>query len=882
MSSHRLSSFLEKYELPNKEGMEIGRMLKLVKNSLNGYDTCDEMTEVVSYCNTDSVSVFRLDNKVNYIGDGRAVADLSRTTVYGSFYKAGAYRVGNMVGHRYYHSGYIYSSNVTNNSTSFKGAFVVQPPRGFITAKQSLIELGIDNKELHEQISKTAAVADKVITMTSDHIEFIADEKEYKIIRPSELGEKEWNIFTKFIQTKTDYPDGDIDYVSLYPSVIITYNISPEKMITKDSKLNGKESIIKQDVIFSDTDTRTIELVRHNSNIDEFGIIPLMLSDIFTDRIKIKNLVKALKEKDPKNPLIEYYDMVQKAKKLMMNTTYGVMGSGFSFIAEKILAAMVTTMGRILLEQISKFALENGVIRRYGDTDSGYFYLLKKWFAEVDKLYYSNQITKIAYYKKLHSITREGITSFEHKCNKMLAIFSGFNQLKTEFGHSHFPILYVNKKQYASCVDGNLIIDPHKLETYEDIQIYSNLCMDKDKGLFIKGLSLKKRNASKFLQKTMCIVLVKLLAVNNSHVSTLDFVKTFILDILLISSDDGTELNTKIPFKKSDFIRSIQFKGISDGKQGNITLLEFAERMRKTDSKVPEKNDIIEYVYADLKDTFYSESGSVKHPKTSEYMEWYSEIERLDRKISIKQYIKSELAGSLASVIAFHPNFNEFDITDDEDTKIKRSITKAKRFIESKCIPQTKSISKTRIYSKINSVLRSYETSIFRDRLEKVNMDGMKDGLCLANTMDINHPAIRDHILKDFPKLISDFNQEINQINLEIKAEEKKITTYINEKLISEIRDELGLDKLIPKKTTDLKRSDVEIIDVYDKVIKRHKAIVSDPFDDKLKKLYDVICMKEAIIICHKKIIDNDNISKKEIDDIFDSQSIMGAINLIK
>lgn len=142
-----------------------------------------------------------------------------------------------------------------------------------------------------------------------------------------------------------------IDFRSQYPSIFMTFNISPETKTAPgmgDFNIDGVWFKLKPDGIFKE-----------------------MVKTLFNERVRLKNELKNIQDDDS----LEYrnLDSLQSAYKTILNSVYGVC----SFINFRLydldLAESITSMGRKLLKAV-KLGVENSKLGyvRYGDTDSDF------------------------------------------------------------------------------------------------------------------------------------------------------------------------------------------------------------------------------------------------------------------------------------------------------------------------------------------------------------------------------------------------------------------------------------------------------------------------------------------------------------------------------
>jgi DNA polymerase elongation subunit (family B) len=162
-------------------------------------------------------------------------------------------------------------------------------------------------------------------------------------------------------ETKNQYPVSGLDYASLYPSIIMAYNISPEKLIIDEDYANElmANGVELQYVSFPFCGKNMRSwFVRHNNVVDDYSICGKLLIELFDRRAAIKKVLKHYGEsifemEQEMKPFIESnsieqyprfaeyeetqfdyvsYDSKQKAVKIFMNTLYGEMGNTISCI----------------------------------------------------------------------------------------------------------------------------------------------------------------------------------------------------------------------------------------------------------------------------------------------------------------------------------------------------------------------------------------------------------------------------------------------------------------------------------------------------------------------------------------------------------------------
>ncbi|BBL45634.1 archaeal DNA polymerase I [Nanobdella aerobiophila] len=147
------------------------------------------------------------------------------------------------------------------------------------------------------------------------------------------------------------------DFRSLYPSIIIKYNISPDTL-----KCDHEEC--KNEKIIADTSVGKLEVWYCKKNK---GFISSILESIFNERIEIKKKMKGL-DKDSEEYKI--LDSRQLSLKYIINSTYGYLGFPNSRWYCLECASSITALGRKYIMEVKDYIENKGYKVIYGDTDS--------------------------------------------------------------------------------------------------------------------------------------------------------------------------------------------------------------------------------------------------------------------------------------------------------------------------------------------------------------------------------------------------------------------------------------------------------------------------------------------------------------------------------
>ena len=207
----------------------------------------------------------------------------------------------------------------------------------------------------------------------------------------------------------------DLDITSMYPSCIMSLNISPETKLGKIEgwnpgeflkKDNRKTYSLTQDGKVLNRYTET-ELKRMMDNeqigvatngvmyrTDKTGLLPALLKKWFDERVEYRKLSKKFYEEGDKEKS-EYFDRRQYLQKVVLNSLYGVLGLPVFRFYDLDNAEAVTKTGQSLIKFTRKIA--NNYYNKelnddkdhciYIDTDSVFYSalpLVKKRFPELD------------------------------------------------------------------------------------------------------------------------------------------------------------------------------------------------------------------------------------------------------------------------------------------------------------------------------------------------------------------------------------------------------------------------------------------------------------------------------------------------------------------
>jgi len=161
-----------------------------------------------------------------------------------------------------------------------------------------------------------------------------------------------------------------LDFSSMYPSLMIKYNISPDTLIT------GK----KNDDVFE------VPEVKHRFRKNPSGFYRIVLTKLIEARKTTKAEVERTPTSDSRYPLLKARE---KAVKVMTNAVYGYAGWAGARWYSKEVAESAAALGRETISRAIALAKNLGLTVFYGDTDSLFVNydekLVQKFQAEIDR-----------------------------------------------------------------------------------------------------------------------------------------------------------------------------------------------------------------------------------------------------------------------------------------------------------------------------------------------------------------------------------------------------------------------------------------------------------------------------------------------------------------
>ena len=323
---------------------------------------------------------------------------------------------------------------------------------------QSFLEYNIVDVELVDRLEDKMKLLELCLTMAYEakvnYEDVFGQVKYWDVLIHNYLKKKNIVIPQKSYNTKVEKYEGayvkepqvgmhkwvmSFDLNSLYPHLIMQYNLSPETLVSGEFIKDLKVDNVLKGVDFNLPDNTTITPNGALYRKDIKGFLPEMMQEIYDDRTIFKKKMLEAKQqyedtKDAKYlKYISRYNNIQMARKISLNSAYGAIGNQYFRYYDLAIAEGITTAGQLSIrwieEKINEYLNklletkdEDFVIA--SDTDSIYVTfdrLVNRVFKE------GKDVQKIVNF--LDTIAQEKIEPFIDKSYKELAdMMSAYDQ----------------------------------------------------------------------------------------------------------------------------------------------------------------------------------------------------------------------------------------------------------------------------------------------------------------------------------------------------------------------------------------------------------------------------------------------------------------------
>ena len=307
----------------------------------------------------------------------------------------------------------------------------------------------------------------------------------------------------------------DLDLTSLYPSIIMTLNISPESKIGKIQDWDVQKYLNKEvDTYQIDEDTITKENLKEYLDKSKFsiasngvlyrtdtvGCIPGILDLWFAKRVEYKNeMVKYGKAGDDEK--YAFFHKRQLVQKILLNSLYGVLGLPAFRFYDVDNATAVTTTGQTVIKSTADMAnikynkelgdpdLDSNI---YIDTDSVFFSAVPLMDKRLPNWKNEDQDVIAGYVNDIAEEMQDYLNDFyDIMSTKIFNVDKDKHRLEIKKEYVAKAGLWIAKKRYAQWIISDNGVPCDRLD--------------------VKGLDVKRSSFPKAFQECMGKVLIDIL-----------------------------------------------------------------------------------------------------------------------------------------------------------------------------------------------------------------------------------------------------------------------------------------------------------------------------------------------------------------------------------
>lgn len=390
------------------------------------------------------------------------------------------------------------------------------------------------------------------------------------------------------------------------------------------------------------------------------------------------------------------------------------------------------------------------------NTDSIYISVPEKHFVDLDRKYFSNQISKVEYWNECVAITFREIKDINEGVNKMLMEDNKTQFLKMAYEEVLFPVAFLGKKKYYGA-------EHQSIANFTKIKI------------FIRGLEVKKRGVSGFLKTLFKEVMG--LSVSPENMSTLEELVYEYLDEIY-----NPEKFKKRNWKYHHFAKTAIYRPKTAeeraNRKGNPSVLLFSDRM-KAINKPLKPNERFWYVIVRKPAHYWDLRGRKRDTKVGEKMEYLVDAEINKMPIDLDHYVKGELIGQFARLITYRYSKDEDAYLADDEWKKKdaKYVGVAKKELINYC-KQMEYFYKHKDYGKIYKNIFKDITTITNKQLFDIpifynnNNNGMLEMVLkkCGNEFD----QVQSEFYKKINKNVDKYLKDINYVDRKIEKITKK------------------------------------------------------------------------------------------------------------
>lgn len=348
---------------------------------------------------------------------------------------------------------------------------------------QTFVEYNVIDVELVDQLEDKMKLIELIITMAYDakcnFTDIFSAVRTWDCILYNHLSDKNIVVHQKKDRTSEsrtiegayvmEPTPGKYDWVvsfdaaSLYPSIIMQYNMSPETMVDGVTADCSVDKLLDEETDYKtwlENKNLAMSANGYCFSREKQGLFPEIVERIFTERVFYKKkMIAAQKEYEKTKDasllkLISKYNNIQMARKIQLNSLYGALANEYFRYYDDRIAEGITMTGQYIIRHIGKSldtylnkicGTTDNKFTMYSDTDSCYITL----DAVVKKFFSTQAPEKIVEF--IDKICEEKIVpALDKACGEIASATHAF-QSKIQFKREVIADkgIWVAKKRYA-------------------------------------------------------------------------------------------------------------------------------------------------------------------------------------------------------------------------------------------------------------------------------------------------------------------------------------------------------------------------------------------------------------------------------------------------
>ena len=206
--------------------------------------------------------------------------------------------------------------------------------------------------------------------------------------RISEKSDRYEGAYVKEPQTGMHNWVMSFDLNSLYPHLIMQYNISPETLVQEGNGEVSVDKLLEESVEIPD-DGCAVTPNGARFRKDFHGFLPQLMEKMYDDRVKFKKWTLEAKQQYENTREKKYlneiskYNNIQMARKIALNSAYGAIGNQYFRYYDRKMATAITTSGQLSIRWIENDV--NRYLNRILQTDNKDYVIA----SDTDSIYVS-------------------------------------------------------------------------------------------------------------------------------------------------------------------------------------------------------------------------------------------------------------------------------------------------------------------------------------------------------------------------------------------------------------------------------------------------------------------------------------------------------------